>query len=366
MPRRSNAWLCLTALAFALSGCGGASDPRVPSGYPSNYSRIIDRADAEGHLLIWSVVDRPRAEGLLTDFHRAHPGIAVTYVEMTAQELDDRFLAAATQHRRVPDVLWSSAMDLQIKLCNDGYAQTYSSPEAHNLPDWANWKNEAWGTTKEPIVFVYNRHLIDDAQMPTSHLALTEFLETRPAGIRDRVATYDIASSAVGYLYLSQDEDASPDIWRLVRAIGKNKPLLYPKADQVIQAVKAGRAAIGYNVVGSTLLPRDKANPDIGLILPNDYMLFMSRIALIAKEAANPNAARLFIDFLLSKEGQTRLVQQAMPSVRTDFPKSARLQPAGSQLRAIRVGPELLVDRDQLTRDYFLNKWKAAIQSPPP
>jgi len=69
-------------------------------------------------------------------------------------------------------------MVLQIKLVNDGYAATYVSQEAARLSDWANWKDQAWGVTAEPIVIVYNKRLLPPDQVPNSHHALRRYLET--------------------------------------------------------------------------------------------------------------------------------------------------------------------------------------------
>ena len=54
-------------------------------------------------------------------------------------------------------------MDLQIKLVNDGYAQTYVSKEIAHIPDWAIWKDEAYAVTAEPIVIVYNKKLVAES-----------------------------------------------------------------------------------------------------------------------------------------------------------------------------------------------------------
>jgi len=352
--------ICLALTAALLTGCA-RRDPRTPPGYPNDYGDILRQADSEQRLLIWSAVDRDKAVPLLDAFRRAHPGLTVDYVELSARTLNDRFLDAVARHGEIPDFLWSSAMDLQIKLTNDGYAQRYRSPEATALPHWANWKNQAWGVTAEPIVMIYNRKLIADAAAPASRAELTRLLERKSPALRGRVATYDVPNSAVGYLYLTQDQQATPDIWRLVRAMGTNGVRLYASAEEIMASVKRGESAIGYNVVGSYARDEVLRDPDLGMVLPRDYTLVMSRIALIPAAAPHPAAAKLFIDFLLSKQGQRFLAARSMPPVRDDVPGPAELRPAGFAMRAIRVGPTLLVDRDQLTRRYFLRRWSAAL-----
>lgn len=360
MARVSTA-LALAAIA-SLSGCGSASDRRVPAGYPRDYAAKLDAADREGRLLIWSAIDAVKTRALLADFRAAHPKITVDYVELPAQTLNARFLDAVAHHRPLPDFLWSSAMDLQIKLTNDGYAQRYASPEAAYLPPWANWKNEAWGTTAEPIVLIYNRRLIADAAVPATHAALAALLRSRRA--QPWIATYDIPRSAVGYLYLSQDAQASGEFWQLADAMGADRVRLFARAEDMLHAVVRGEATFGYDIVGSYAADAARRDPRLGVMLFRDYTLLMSRIALIPAGAPHPAAARLFVDHLLSRRGQARLVAQDMPSVRRDVPAVPGLQLTATPIRAIRVGPGLLVISDRLTRRHFLKRWAAAVRRP--
>lgn len=351
-----------TAAALALAACTTGSSQRVPVDYPRSYAHQEDEADREGHLLIWSAIDRGKASKLVADFGTLHPHIRVSYIEMPARDLNRRFLAAAAAGHGTADLLWSSAMDLQIKLVNDGYSERYVSPERAHLPKWANWKDQAWGTTAEPIVMVYNRDLIAEATVPRSHVALTLLLEQMPIPPVDRIATSDPDASAVGYLYLSQDQQATHDIWRLARAMGANRVHLFTRAEDVLHDIEAGHAAIGYNIVGSYALREIETHPRLGMVLPRDYTLLMSRIAVIPAAARHPNAARLFLDFLLSQRGQAHLAAEDIPSVRADVRNPAALRPPGVPLRAIRVGPALLVSQDQLTRQLFEKRWRGAMR----
>lgn len=346
-----------------LTSCTPQPATAVPPGYPYSYADLERDADARGQLLIWSAIGKEKARALVADFQQQHPRIRVTYVELPAREINARILAGKGNSA---DFLWSSAMDLQIKLVNDGYAQAYRSPERDSLPDWANWKDQAWGTTAEPIVMVYNRKLIDAAAVPRSHVELTHFLENTAGKGVGPIATSNPVTSAVGYLYLSQDQQATRDIWRLVRAMSANKVQLFTSAEDVLDAVKAGRAAIGYNIVGSFALGEVERDATLGMMLPSDYTLLMSRIAIIPAAAPHPSAAKLFLDFLLSQRGQTHLAKVDIPSVRTDVVNPPALRPAGIRLRAIRVGPGLLVSQDGLTRRYFLKRWEAALARPTP
>ena len=353
----------ILALLATIAGCRQSVQPHpsLPRGYPESYAGIIARARGEAALNIWSATDHRQVRELIADFVRSYPGIDVRYRDMPASLLHERFLADARGSRNSADLLWSPAMDLQIKLVNDGYAQSYASPEKAQLPGWANWKNQAWGVTAEPIAMVYNRRLLAPGDAPASHLELQRLLEARPPALAGKVATYDPAASAAGYLYLSQDDLASRDIWRLVRGLSANRVRLFTTTEAIIADVAAGKSVIGYNVAGSYAFEKQRQNPDLAVVLPRDYTLLMSRIAMIPARAPHPNAARLFLDFLLSKRGQRHLVAHSMPSVRGDVAMPASLRAPGARARAIKVGPALLVVQDRLTRRRFMKRWRRAL-----
>jgi iron(III) transport system substrate-binding protein len=128
-----------------------------------------------------------------------------------------------------------------------------------------------------------------------------------------------------------------------------------------MDAVKKGKIALGYNIIGSYARDEVRHSSVLGMVMPRDYTLVMSRIALIPAAAPHPATAKLFLDFLLSRSGQQFLAARSMPSVRSDIAIPAGLSAPGVPLRAIRVGPALLVDRDALTRRYVLKRWHAAL-----
>ena len=114
--------------------------------------------------------DRPRGRG---PAHRrlrgASPASRGRVPRADRERAHERFLREAAAGKVAADVLWSPAMDSQIKLANDGFAAAYDSPEASGLPAWAVWRSEAFGTTLEPLVFVHDERTLPSAQAPQSH-----------------------------------------------------------------------------------------------------------------------------------------------------------------------------------------------------
>ncbi|TVV72921.1 ABC transporter substrate-binding protein [Sphingomonas solaris] len=331
-----------------------------PPAYPRSYDRLIEDARAERQVRIYANADRAEMLPVIAAFRRRYPGIAVAYADLGSTELYRRFLAETRARRPSADLVWSSAMDLQVKLINDGLAQDYASPEKPALPPLAVWKNMGFGITAEPIGIVYNRRLIPPANVPRTHAALEMLLRRDRKVLTGRVTTFDPARSNVGYLYLSEDFAITRDTRALLEAIAATRPVLATTTEPMLQAVAEGRQAIAYNVIGSYALERVRHDPRIGVVFPQDYTIVTSRIAFIAREAAHPAAARLFLDFLLSREGQSLLAQRSLWPVRTDVP--ARRLPA-AQARPIRIGPQLLVNLDRLKRQRFLREWAAILST---
>jgi iron(III) transport system substrate-binding protein len=104
-----------------------------------------------------------------------------------------------------------------------------------------------------------------------------------------------------------------------MKALGGVVAHRVPTTEAILTRVAKAEALIGYNAIGSYALIESKKDPDVGYIYPRDYTLVITRVMLIGKKAANPNAAKLWVDYLLSKRGQTVLANRSnLFSVRAD------------------------------------------------
>jgi iron(III) transport system substrate-binding protein len=351
------------ALLLGLAATIGAPQPSVaqtPLGYPRSYDRLRSQGKSERSLLIYSAADLYEVASVIRAFRLLNPGIDVQYVHLASSEVYDRYVREIQAGRPSADLVFNSAMDLQIKLVNDGYAQPYASPEKPYLPPWAVWKNQAYGVTAEPIVFAYNKRLMPPADVPRSHEDLERLLRTKARAYQGKIATYDVERSSTGYLFFTQDEQISRDTWKLLQALGRTRPALYVSGDEMLRRVIAGEHLLAFNMMSSYALERRAKDPALEVVFPNDYTLMMSRIAFISKEARHPAAAKLFLDFLLSRQGQGLLAERFMTPVRVDL-KPSHPQADPGDLRAIHVGPSLLANLDSLKRSRLIAQWKSAL-----
>jgi two-component system sensor histidine kinase TctE len=251
-------------------------------------------------LLIHAATDRPLMEPLLRDFQAMHAEVAIDFVDMQSGDVHASVVDAATP----PDIAISSAIDLQVKLVNDGWIQPHRSAETTLVPAWANWRNEAYGFTLEPAALVYARQAFGAGEVPRSRSDLLRLLQAQPDRFRRRVATYDIALAGVGYLFATQDSLLANQFWRLAIAISEATARLFPTSAEILEAIEHGEVLVGYNVLGSYALARQQAGAPIGIVLPRDYTLWMSRVVVIPRAARSPATAKLFVDYLLSPRGQ--------------------------------------------------------------
>ncbi|MEW6639495.1 MAG: ABC transporter substrate-binding protein [Pseudomonadota bacterium] len=321
-----------------------------------------ETTDRRGELLIRGTTDRAAAADVLAGFRALNPDIAVRYAKIVSGELFDDVAKPSGAPGTTADVVWSSAMDLQIKLANDGLADAYRSPEADGLPAWAQWKDLAYGVSAEPVVIVYNKRLLRGDLVPRDHADLLRLLTEHREQFQGRIATYDPETSGTGLLFITQDVRITPQTWKLVAALGRAGVKLYTSSTPMIDRVVSGDFVLAYNVLGAYALERVKQDPDLGVVFPADYTLLLSRIALIPRAAPHPAAARKFIDYLLSRDGQARLAARSLGAVRTDMPPEGPGGAVAATLRPIALNIDLLTYLDRSKRARFLAQWTKALQ----
>lgn len=331
------------------------------------YSADVAGAQKEGRLVVYSSTDSASAEPLLQDFKSLYPSIQVEYNDLNTTEIYNRFIAEAAAGAGTADFLWSSAMDLQLQLVNNGTGQSYASPEMAQIPKWAVWQNQAYGTTFEPVTMTYNKRLLPQDALPTSHADLIRLLKEKSAVFKGKLATFDPEKSGVGFLLATQDLKITPTFWDLAKAMGGVDVKVYTSTGAMLEKVSSGEHTLAYNIIGSYGLLRQQKDPSIGLVFPKDYTLAFSRIAFIPKAARHPNAGKLFLDYILSKRAQTIMANKSLIyALRSDVEGQATAanltKEMGKALKPIEVSPDLLAALDKNKRLDFLKRWQESLK----
>ncbi|WP_243633818.1 ABC transporter substrate-binding protein [Motiliproteus coralliicola] len=314
-------------------------------------------------LRIYGAADFPVIKPFFDAFRERYPGVRIRYSEFGTRNLYQRFLE---RYPDTPDLMLSSAMDLQVKLVNDGYAQPYRSPETAALPAWANWRDEIFGFTYEPAVIAINRQRMPGDQLPRNRAELLDLIRRHSDKLRGRIGTFDIAQVGVGYLTWSYDSRQSASYGRMLESFGSHQARLFPSSAAMLQALTDGEITVAYNLLGSYSHAWAKRHPEIQVVLPSDYTTLVMRTAFIPDNAANPTDAKRLLDFLLSREGQQLLADRSsLYPIREDITgettASALRRDRRSPLRHIPLGPSLLIQTDQASRRALLEQWRRAM-----
>lgn len=322
-------------------------------------------ADESDHLRIEGSGDIEAIGPLIRDFQSLHPQITITYVDTLTNELYARMAASCEAGRDLPDLVFSSSVDHMVKLANDGCAMSHSSREIRRLPAHARWRDEVFGFTFEPAVIVYNRNLISPDSVPHTRDELADLLRRDAAKFDGRVGTYDIAQSGIGYLFAFFDAQESSSFGRLLETFGRARVKLFCCTGELLEEIEEGRMLIGYNLLGSYAYARYKAGAPIGIVLPRDYTLVLSRAAFIPAAAVNPAAAKTFVDYLLSLRGQQVVLQSsfffAQGAPLPDGIDAAGKDAQAGVTRPIPIGPDLLAVSDRQKRQRLLRIWKDSL-----
>ncbi len=302
-------------------------------------------------LRVISTADTELFAPFILEFQQANPGISVAYHVVSTTEL----MIALAEEGESFDLAISSAMDLQVKLANDGLARPYQSDQTAALPPWARWHGQVFAFTQEPATMVLSRAAFEGLPLPRTRQELITVLRDNPDRFAGRIGTYDVRVSGLGYLFATQDGRTSETFWRLAEVMGSLQTRLYCCSGAMIEDVASGEIAVAYNVLGSYAQARADLHDAIHIIAPQDFTTVMLRTVLIPETATLPDQAGAFIDHLI----QTSWLR---PDNGFAFPGITGEGLSGNAgLRPIALGPGLLVYLDRLKRQQFLREWEAAM-----
>ena len=309
--------------------------------------QLFGAEDAAENLTLISSTDTSFFAPIIESFLRGRPNVSISYFVTGTADLDAIFRADQDGY----DVVISSAMDLQLKLANDGFALRIDTI-AH--PAWAQWRQSLFGFTTEPATIVVNKAAFAGQPVPRTRQELIQALRADPDRFRGRVGTYDVRQSGLGYLFATQDARATESFWRLTEVMGSLEAQLYCCSGDMIDDLVDGTLAVAYNVLGSYASARGDALGEIEVILPSDFPTTMMRTAFVSETTDNPQIAADFVRHLTALQSDA--------SGNDVFPLPPLTPSLDQEGRAaIALEPALMTYLDRLKRRTFLREWESAI-----
>ena len=261
--------------------------------------------NAESKLVIYSSVDATSMQSSLNVFKSKYPTIDVDYEEMIPPAGFTRITSEVAANKSTADVsLITNSITIQLQ--TGGHLASYNSTERGAYPD--NYKNARGFWTAAvllPTVFSYNTQLLNKSSLPTTLSALTS------PQWKGKVIMHDVTVGSTGTQYmLSLVPILGNQTWtNFVKDLAANvHPTLTGDLGAVSNNVASGQYQIGIIAYLHDVLRLKSQGAPIDWFLPSGVPLLTvpSSVAML-KAAEHPNAAKLFIDFILSMAGQQTL-----------------------------------------------------------
>ena len=313
---------------------------------------VVEDARKEGRLVVYTGVERAAAQAMVEAFHKKYPFIDAQQVRASSSKLATRLDAEIEANRVGGDVFEYSLLYLTTNLKRRGEILRYDSPEYAAYPKAYSDAGYWAATGLSNIIILLNSRRVTADNMPKSWWDLT-----KPYW-RNKLTIDNLEVSGTGYRWLVDVVNDERLGWKYIEALGKNKPALERGHAGMAQKVAAGEyyGAIemaDFHLKG--LLSASATVPVIG-VWPNEGVPREPWTIGILRRAPHPNAARLFIDFVLSQEGQTIYVREmGWTSARKDVEgHSFKEMPA--EVKTIDAG--MSPEESLKVRDSYVEKWK--------
>ena len=326
------AWLVVVGMGWAL-GLG-------PAGAQTH----------EGEVVVYTAAQSTIVQAIGPMFQQK-TGIKVHFVEAGTGEVLKRARAEAANP--LGDVLW--ALGAEGMAASADLLEPYTVAEDAKIASVYK-KGMASGritpNNVTPMVIIYNKKLVAESEVPRTWRSLAE------PKWKDKIAYAAADKSGSSYTILATlltvfgDTDAG---WKVVEDIMKNAKIL-PSSSRVPKGVADGEYHAGLTYEDAALR-HVKGGAPVGVVYPGDGTSVPPDGNAILKGAKHPKAARIFMDYAVSKEVMDLLAEKfALRSARTDVEPPAGFPAIG----AIKVVP---YDMEWAGKGYaaLIRKWQDLI-----
>lgn len=328
--------LLLAAAVLVMAGCApapAAAPTAVPAaGQSADWNQVIETAKAEGKLTIYGAFEQSLQDKYITEFNKVYPFIRVEVVYGTGPASAEKVRAEVAAHKVVGD-MWRSFTDPALGMRDQGILEKWQAPSLVNERDKFAFQtsdedeqgylnNVAAGVQGVMI----NTKLVAPDQEPTSWFDLKDPRYKGMIMYADPRAPNSGQSIA---WFLSQKY--GPEGEAFLRDLGKQDLQFEASQPKMADEIARGERAIGMPV--QWISYKAVEGPNVKFVQPKEGLYYSIANAVIVKGAPHPNAAKLWIEWEVSKAGQQVKVDVGQETaIRTDVAASQtwlRLDSAG-------------------------------------
>jgi iron(III) transport system substrate-binding protein len=286
-------------------------------------------ANAGSKLIVYTSMKESLIGQLREAFIKKHPDVDMDYQSAGAGKLMAKIAAERESGKILADVLWTSEVPDFYQLRQQGMLEKYISPEVKNtvnpLTDFdGSFTPARIGT----LGIAYNTRFIKEPPRTWQDLFKPPFK-----------GAYGIANPALsGTAYVSVAMLEKAFGWEYFQKLKANGAKMGKGSGQVVDDTASGDlvASLAVDYITNDKIEKGAT---IALAYPPEVLAIPSPVAMF-KGSPNLDAARKFVDFLLSKPGQEIIVQEGTLPVRTDVVVPAKFglpSPEDAVKRAIKV-----------------------------
>jgi len=325
----------VSLLALGLVAGNGFSMARAADAYQPD-PKLIEAARKEGQVLLYTthIVDQI-VRPLIKGFQSYVRGVDVKYVRGDGLSLTVRLTNEARANRVQSDI-WC-LVDSVGPVLHNGFAAEFEVPSAKGLPQALVDPKHRWIATNIGVrSAAYNTQLISKESAPRSY---QDLLDPRWKG--KIVWNPKSMTGAWGFIATVMKSMGDEQGMIYLRKLAKQDVVPLPIAIRaVLDRVIAGEYAIGLEMNNSHAAISVAQGAPIQWV-PLDPVSQTLQVAGVTKGAPHPNAAKLFIDFMVSRTGQEIFRDNDYLPMHPDInAKIPELRPEQGGYRAVVYSPD--------------------------
>lgn len=302
----------------------------------------VDKAREEQRIVIYGSTQLDHVNPVIERFKRKYPFLSVNYTRLASERLLSRILTESRAGAQVPDLLISTGGNL-LTITEKGLLTRYNSPERKGINDNHKDKDGYWTGLYANLEFWgYNKKLVSAKDIPRSR---EDLLDPRWKG---KIGLDSGSAGTVRYMIdlhvLGQEKGRA-----FMQRLAKQDIQLRRGPSLIAELLAAGEFAV-VPIRDNTAYELMTAGAPIDWFAFEPVIPQPSTPIGITKAAPHPNAAQLFVDFVLSFEGQEILKSVGRYSTRND------VEPTSPRVRSLKLGtidwPSYLREFTKYLREY--------------
>jgi iron(III) transport system substrate-binding protein len=255
---------------------------------------ITSAAEAEGNLTWYAAMLPAEAKALADEFNKLYPKIKVNFVVMRANQIPIRISTEQRAAKFHVDVTSASAWQVSA-LASTGALDTYEPPEAKNLiPEAVDKKHQWFGEFVLTIPIVYNTKTLaaQNLKPPTSYQDLT-----RP----EYKGKFSVESTDSEWFHVMAKSAGQ----NLMKGLAANGPVFNDGHTTTLNGLIAGEFPISLGTFGYKAFASAKKDHYPLVVLNAKPTVAEWQLVALVKNAPHANAAKLFENWIISKDTQT-------------------------------------------------------------